>query len=100
MCIGPPRNPQIVPFSKTTWDTFKKYVSLWESLEGEQAEIANQFVREHTDYAKVRMPTNGGYHRACYNRFTDSQRVRRVLERMKKTSGKYFSPYDRSTISF
>ncbi|CAB4008053.1 Hypothetical predicted protein [Paramuricea clavata] len=50
MCVNPPANPKIVPFSARTWNTFLKYVPKWKSLDGDQAEVANKFIDKHAEF--------------------------------------------------
>ena len=79
MCINPPK---IVPFSAKTWNTFIKYVQKWKSLEGDQGEIAGQFIAEHQQFHfgnvvegnAIPRPQHAGYHQVCYTRFTEGSR--------------------------
>lgn len=92
MCIKPGKGITI-PFSEKTWGTFLRFVPKWQSLEGEQAEIAKDFitrVAHGTDYATTTIPPNGGFHRTCYSRFTDSQRLKRAITKTEKETGKFF----------
>ena len=96
MCVNPPANPKIVPFSARTWNTFLKYVPKWKSLDGDQAEVANKFIDKHAEFNidnvvdanAIPIPLHGGYHQMCYTRFTDSQRVGRVIKSMQKLATK------------
>lgn len=96
MCINPPKSPKIVPFSARTWNTFLKYVPKWKSLDGDQAEIASKFIDKHAEFNidnivdanAIPIPLHGGYHQMCYTRFTDSQRVGRVIKNMQKLASK------------
>lgn len=96
MCIDPPKWPKIVPFSARTWNTFIKYVQKWKSLEGDQGQIAGQFIAEHqqfnfdnvVDGNAIPLPRHAGYHQVCYTRFTDSQHVQRVTKSMQKLASK------------
>ena len=101
MCIYPAKNPKILPFSKKSWNSFLKYVPQWKSLDGVQAEIAKRFIDKHPECAEFNshdssntlpIPWNGGFHQTCYSRFTDSQRVQRVIKNVQKKSetGRFF----------
>ena len=78
----------------------------WRNLEGEQAEIATDYLSQtqshavtdtetdshtHSDTAEssrldcdMPIPVCAGFHQTCYSRFTDKQRADRVIARMKK----------------
>ena len=97
MCVNPPGNPKIVPFSARTWNTFLKYVPKWKSLDGDQAEVANKFIDKHAEFnidnvvdanAIIPIPLHGGYHQMCYTRFTDSQRVIKSMQKL-ATKGRF-----------
>ena len=38
--------------------------------------------------SRIPIPQHGGYHQMCYTRFTDSQRVGRVIKSMQKLAAK------------
>lgn len=76
----------IIPFKESTWSTYLRCVGIWKQLVGNQAEIARCFVKNHgsdqprsqgislgCDFFldKIAIPEDGGYHRKCYNYFTD-----------------------------
>uniref|UniRef100_UPI00358FE14D uncharacterized protein n=1 Tax=Myxine glutinosa TaxID=7769 RepID=UPI00358FE14D len=92
MCIFPSKKCKIVQFSDKTWSRFLEYVNKWKSLDGPQAKIARDYVAQHSagfsadsnTALSPAIPLHGGFHHQCYARFTDSQRVERVMKSMKK----------------
>ena len=59
-------------------------------------EVANKFIDKHAEFNidnvvdanAIPIPLYGGYHQMCYTRFTDSQRVGRVIKSMQKLATK------------
>ena len=108
MCIFPGRksSPSVLPFNDKTWPRFLQYVAKWRDLEGEQADIARDYISKnavtdstpatgsdshrHSDTTESLLdcdkpiPICAGFHQTCYSRFTDKQRADRVIARMKK----------------
>ena len=66
---------------------FFEYVDKWKKLEGSQILIARNYLETSSDPI---IPSDGEYHKICYTRFTDSQKIVRVLNSMKK-KGKFKS---------
>ena len=46
MCIFPGQksSPSVLPFNDKTWPRFLQYVAKWRDLEGEQADIARDYI--------------------------------------------------------
>ena len=66
------------PFSETTWNKVKSCAEKWMNLDGEYAEIAREVVARagHDNVA----PTEAGFHRECYARFTDIAKIRHASQ--------------------
>ena len=68
----------IMAFKRTTWSTYLRCVGIWKDLVGNQADIARCFIRDHDGVScgleEIAIPDDGGYHRKCYNYFTDSSK--------------------------
>lgn len=75
----------IRPFKEATWSTYLRCVGIWKDLVGNQADIARCFVRDHGGVAcrldEIPIPEDGGYHRKCYNYFTDSSKQVRAVKK-------------------
>lgn len=78
----------IRPFQQDTWLKYLYSVHTWRDLDGNQAEIARNFVKEFgeiydtsTNCVKdtLTIPQDGGYHKRCYQYFTDISKQRRAL---------------------
>ncbi|PIK38209.1 hypothetical protein BSL78_24948 [Apostichopus japonicus] len=87
MCISSQTNEQVRKFNISTWSRFLDFVLKWQSLSGEQHQIATNFVTKSCDdipLPNLPLPHDGGYHNVCYSRFTDKQRVERCINRLKR----------------
>ena len=98
MCIYPAKRSSLIPFTDRTWPRYLQFVLSWQNLEGDQAEIARNFVKNHADefdefgehgnstvtILAIAIPQDAAFHQVCYSRFTDKQRVSRVQSSMKK----------------
>ena len=60
---------------------FFEYVDKWKNLEGSQALIAKNYLGTSSDQI---IPSDGGYHKICCARFTDSQKIVGVLKFMEE----------------
>lgn len=77
----------IIPFKESTWSTQLRCVGIWNDLVGNQAEIARCFVKDHGNDSyldEMAKPEDGGYHRTCYNYFTDSSKQVRPVKKKQK----------------
>ena len=75
----------IRPFKEATWSTYLRRVEIWKDLVGNQADIARCFVRDHGGVTcrldEIPIPEDDGYHRKCYNYFTDSSKQARAAKK-------------------
>ena len=75
----------IRPFKEATWSTYLRCVGIWKDLVGNQADIARCFVHDHGGVTcrldEIPIPEDGGYHRKCYNYFTDSSKQVRAVKK-------------------
>lgn len=94
MCTFPAKKPKLVKCNSKTWARFVDFVLQWQHLEGDQAEIAKDFVNKHAAEfnrhgvniaSAMAIPCDAGFHRICYSRFTDKQHILRVTQRMTKS---------------
>ena len=80
----------IMLFKRTTWSTYLRCVGIWKDLVGNQADIARCFIRDHGGVScrleEIPIPDDGGYHRKCYNYFTDSSKQARALKKKQETN--------------
>jgi hypothetical protein len=84
----------VIPFNDKTWPRFLEYVTKWKDLEGDQSEIARNYIADKTaefgcydvelTMCEIPIPVCAGFHQICYSRFTDKQRVDRVNISMQK----------------
>ena len=94
MCIFPVKKSPVIPFNDKTWPRFLEYVNKWKDLEGDQSEIARNYIADNTaefgcyhvdlTVCGIPIPVCAGFHQICYSRFTDKQRVERVNNSMQK----------------
>lgn len=69
-------NEPIVKASDISWQRLCDCVNLWISLDGKEKEIAQAFDFAAREYA--------GYHRLCYQKFTDKKRIEQGQKRKEK----------------
>ncbi|XP_071803389.1 uncharacterized protein [Asterias amurensis] len=76
-------NEAIKPITETTWTKFTQCVKTWQKLDGKFGEIARCFLQDHggddTDCAALPIPNDGGFHRKCYQLFTDISKLQRAV---------------------
>ncbi|XP_038063921.1 uncharacterized protein LOC119734467 [Patiria miniata] len=82
----------VKPITETSWRKFLESVQIWKDLSGNSAEIAKAFVADHDDDGSdmlpggsgIAMPKDGGFHRKCYQYFTDSTKQKRAVRAKQK----------------
>ncbi|XP_071953111.1 uncharacterized protein [Antedon mediterranea] len=89
-CMNEP-DSSLKPFTVITWNRFLEYVIKWKDCNNtEQGKISNSFL-ESTEsdidtISQLPIPDKGGgYHRRCYQRFTDTYRLQKAKKKIKNT---------------
>ena len=73
-------NEPICSFSEVSWAKFNECIKKWKTLDGVEQVLSQQFDHESACQEEI------GFHRKCYQRFTDSRRLDQA-ERRKVRGG-------------
>ena len=70
----------IKPFTSSSWSKVSDCALFWKDYDDhEQGKVAKKFIAAHRDFASSsEPPTTGGFHRKCYQKFTDSTKMKRA----------------------
>lgn len=75
---------QVLPFTDASWSKLNDCMKIWATLDGCEQRIATNF-----DGIDRR---TAGYHRRCYQKFTDKRRLEQGLKRKEKGCLRQITP--------
>ena len=74
----------VTPFSAESWEKVAQCAKEWAKYDGENADIPREHARAALWDSPPRESTDIGYHRVCYSRFTDMNKLKRAESQQQK----------------
>lgn len=74
-------------FNATTWAKVFTSAAIWKYSNGKKAKIATEFlalIDSTSDADSVEIPQQAGFHRKCYQQFTDKTKVDQAKRKQEK----------------
>ena len=87
--LAPTEDDPIIQFSEVSFNKIKDCMNSWLSLDGKEKDISKELTSIISDSTTFHsLPDHVGYHRKCYMRFTDRNRIEKAKKRVIKQAAR------------